>query len=81
MSALSQPPFVRRIWDLSVVAALVAGLAGFWVLFISQSVPRASAASLNPSVRLNAILAGANGASAGAGHVNYQLTARRDTVQ
>ena len=63
MTALSQQPFVRRVWDLSVVAALVAGLAGFWFLFISQSVPRANAASLNPSVRLNAIMAGANGTS------------------
>ena len=63
MSTLAHPRPVRRIWRLLPVAALVLALAGFMVVFFSRPVPRAHAGSLSPSVRIDAIMAGANGAS------------------
>ena len=63
MPAMTHPDIVRKIRRLFLVSGLILGLALFMLDSLSQSAPRASAASLNPSVRLNAIMAGANGTS------------------
>jgi uncharacterized repeat protein (TIGR01451 family) len=77
MTALIYPHFVRQIWRLLLAAALVLGLAYVLLDSVSQSSPRAEAASLGPSVRINQVLGGANGDS----HVQFIELEAQDSNQ